>query len=565
MSRNRLTLPVIHNLFLSQTITPNHLTAFCYQLASQTNDVFNIFSQLAPIDQIQQLAEESTQRYAQKRPKSILDGVPISIKSNIAVKGFSLTANSNILQNTMGYDCVISKKLKQAGAIIVGMTNMDEFGMGSLGTHSNNGYTVNPLPFLKDISFEDYIQRIQDGNAPLMNIGTDQSRNVLSPGGSSSGSAASVSMGSSIISIGTDTGGSIRLPAAWCGIVGIKPTYGAISRDGVVSYASSLDTVGILGPSTKCVGYTLDILRNVKSETTVEEEMDCFHDAVKDSTACFIDSVCQGEFKDEDEDEDGQLLKGMNVGIPAAFSVDGCSLPVRDAWERSMERLIHCGATISVLSEDCISPETVKLSLPAYYVISCAEASSNLARYDGLRYGSSYAPSPSLNQRRESQFAYTRSMGFGREVQRRVLAGTAVLSSDRFHTHYEGAANIRAAITKQFQHAFECGGHHGTGSIDVMLIPTVLSGPPIVAGKDAQPLDSTEAFQNDVMTVPISLAGLPSISVPVNTLDGNSKENGDWQPIGMQIFGPRKSERQILRAAQALHSMVMKQDGSTSS
>jgi aspartyl-tRNA(Asn)/glutamyl-tRNA(Gln) amidotransferase subunit A len=474
-----------------------------------------------------------------------LDGVPISIKGNIAVKGFPLTANSNILNDTstFGYDCVIGKKLQQAGAIIVGITNMDEFGMGSLGTHSNNGYTVNPLPFLKDISQSDYIAMIQRGDVPLTNIRLDEDAQhvILSPGGSSSGSAASVSMGSSIISIGTDTGGSIRLPAAWCGIVGMKPTYGAISRDGVVSYASSLDTVGILGPSTACVGYTLDMLRNVKPETT-EGETDDWYESVKDSTACYLDAVVGWG---DDCKQQQHPLKGMTVGIPAAFSVDGCSTQVKDAWTRSMERLMECGATISVVSQDYISPETVKLSLPAYYVLSCAEASSNLARYDGLRYGSSHSIIKT-NQSREAQYAYTRSKGFGREVQRRILAGTAVLSSDRFHTHYEGAANIRAAMTKQFQNAFECGGVHGAG-IDVMLIPTVLSGPPVIAGKGAQPLDSTEAFQNDVMTVPISLAGLPSISVPVDV------SSGGGTTIGMQIFGPRKSEREILRAAHALH------------
>eukprot|EP00557_Chaetoceros_sp_GSL56_P012191 CAMPEP_0176484670 /NCGR_PEP_ID=MMETSP0200_2-20121128/4580_1 /TAXON_ID=947934 /ORGANISM="Chaetoceros sp., Strain GSL56" /LENGTH=594 /DNA_ID=CAMNT_0017881163 /DNA_START=157 /DNA_END=1941 /DNA_ORIENTATION=- len=594
MSRNRLTLPIIQQLFTSQTITPNQLLTFCHQLASQTNDTFNIFSQLTPLDQLLQHAQESTQRYAQNTPKSMIDGVPISIKANIAVKGFPLTANSNILQdNSLGYDCVLCKKLKQAGAIIVGTTNMDEFGMGSLGTHSNNGFTVNPLPFLQDISYGDYIQRIQQGNVPCMDMNMnmnmhmhmnmdeqDQHPILLSPGGSSSGSAASVSMGSSIISIGTDTGGSIRLPAAWCGVVGLKPTYGAISRDGVVSYASSLDTVGILGPSAACVGYTLDILRNVKSPSEMaghgedDNDNDWYHDQVKDSTACFIDPVSSGvhthkyekEEEEEEEEEkeckDGHrhdTLKGMNIGIPAAFSVDGCSSQVRDAWERSVDRLIQCGANVSVVSQECISPQVVKLSLPAYYVISCAEASSNLARYDGLRYGTSFVASQQRQhqhqqqqyQQREAQFAYTRSMGFGREVQRRILAGTAVLSSDRFHTHYEGATNIRAVMTKQFQNAFEHGGGSGgggigeEGSIDVMLIPTALSGPPMIGGKDAKPLDSTEAFQNDVMTVPISLAGLPSISVPVDS----------FSMVGMQIFGPRKSEGQILRVAQALHGV----------
>ena len=503
----------------------------------------------------------------------MLDGIPISIKSNIAVEGFDLTANSHILSQTPGYDCILTQKLKEAGAIIIGQTNMDEFGMGSLGTNSNitNGQTINPLLALEDIPLHEYIQRIQDENPPTVDVG----QHMVSPGGSSSGSAASVSMGSSIISIGTDTGGSIRLPAAWCGVVGLKPTYGAISRDGVVSYASSLDTVGVIGPSAACVSFALDIMRNVKAE---ENDPDCvaWQDDVRDSTACFLDPV-SGWMNDVDVDvdvdvddvgtdtdaeRDKEILSGLKVGIPAAFSVYECSDVVQRAWQSSIEKLEEYGATIVIISEE-ISSEAVKMSLPAYYVLSSAEASSNLSRYDGLRYGLSNEKNvvaDGMNQR-EGQFASTRSIGFGNEVQRRILAGTAVLSSDRFHSHYEGATNVRATITKQFNSVFGVGEREGGDKVvDLMLIPTALTSPPFLR-PGAPPPDSTEAFQNDVMTVPISLAGLPSVSVPVlNDSLGEKIEDNDYEHpvVGMQIFGPRLSEKRVLLAAHLLQGISSK-------
>lgn len=543
MSSNRLTIPIINELFTSQKLTPSQLLKFCHQLASETNPSFNIFSLLAPLDKVLQLSQESTQRYSQGTQKSILDGVPISIKSNIAVKGFPLTANSNILRNTAGYDSILVQKLRNAGAIIIGQTNMDEFGMGSLGYHSNNGYTVNPLPFLRDFSLQEYIQRIQLGNVPQVEIGLGGDTNtIVSPGGSSSGSAASVSMGSSIISIGTDTGGSVRLPAAWCGVVGFKPTYGAISRDGVVSYASSLDTVGIIGPSADCVGFALDIIKNEKMESG-SSDSDCdgidpidWQNDVRDSTACFLGPVSNRSGSPAD-------LKGITVGIPAAFSIEGCSSQVHLAWNTAIDRLQECGATV-VSVTDTVLPETVKKCLPAYYVLSCAEASSNLSRYDGLRYGLSNENGsvPEGMNQREGQFASTRSIGFGREVQRRILAGTAVLSSDRFHSHYEGAASVRGTISKELKAVFA-----ENSGIDLMLIPTAVTNPPAL-GPSMQP-DSTEAFKNDVMTVPISLAGLPSISIPVLM----AKE--EHPVVGMQIFGPRLSENKVLHAARLLNGL----------
>ena len=540
MSITRLTIRTLQNLFKSKNLTPTELSSFCHALAASTNPSFNIFSKLTPLDTLLQHAYESEQRYKEGNPRSMLEGIPISIKSNIAVKGFQLTANSNILGNTPGYDCVLIQKLKNAGAIIIGQTNMDEFGMGSLGNNSNNGSTLNPIPALRSIPLEKYIKRIRDNDIPSLDIGDL----IYSPGGSSSGSAASVSMGTSIVSIGTDTGGSIRLPAAWCGVVGLKPSYGAISRHGVVSYASSLDTVGILGSSSECVSLTFDIVGNTDMEGRQVED-------IRDSTSFFLKqtSDCIDE---KSATENKGYLYGLKVGIPSALSVDACSDQVKDAWKTSIAKLEEYGATVQVISEE-ISSETVKLCLPAYYVLSCAEASSNLSRYDGLRYGlkdDNVSIAEGMNQR-EEQYASSRSIGFGDEVKRRILAGTAVLSSDRFHSHYEGATNVRAAVTREFNKAFRK--EKGRQGVDLMMIPTANTGPPALG---QTPPDSTEAFQNDIMTIPISLAGIPSVSVPIWTDTCDKKEGKYTHPVvGMQLIGPRLSEKTVLRVAGVLEKL----------
>ncbi|GFH46626.1 hypothetical protein CTEN210_03100 [Chaetoceros tenuissimus] len=533
MSRNRLTIPIIHKLFHQQTINPTQLSTYCLSLASSTNETFNIFSCLNSIQDIIDLSNESHERYKAGQPLSILDGIPISIKSNIATRDFPLSASSDMLEGTPGYDALLVKKLKRAGAIVIGQTNMDEFGMGSLGSNCNRGYTVNPLPFLHDFSLDESIRNIQTLKIPSFDVDREH---IVSPGGSSSGSAASVSMGSSFISIGTDTGGSVRLPSAWCGVVGMKPTYGSISRDGVVSYASSLDTVGIIGSSVTCVGHALDIIKNEKkNNNTLDLQED-----LRDSTVCFM-----GEDIIDPESTDNSL-EGLKIGVPAAFSITGCSKDVHQAWDDTIQKLEEKGATIVIIPESTISSETVKMTLPAYYVLSCAEASSNLSRYDGLRYGLSSSGDldvPEGMAAREGQFAIVRSKGFGKEVQRRILTGTAVLSSDRFHTHYEGASNVRGTMTKEFNHAFGQGDECSSEDVvDLMIIPTALTKPPKL-GTDVQ-IDSTEAFQNDVMTVPISLAGLPSINIPIN--------EGDVSHVGMQIFGPRLSDKKVINTARIL-------------
>ncbi|ACI64933.1 hypothetical glutamyl-tRNA amidotransferase, partial [Thalassiosira pseudonana CCMP1335] len=409
-------------------------------------------------------------------PKSLLDGIPVTIKANIAVGKWNVPHTIKGNDTAEGaYESDIARKLlKDCGAVLIGITNMDEFGMGS-----------------------DETTKYSNQSSPL-----------LSPGGSSSGAAAATSHGSSLLSIGTDTGGSLRLPSAWTSTVGFKPSYGTWSRYGVVSYASSLDTVGFVAGSTECAEIAWRCLDNYKG--TTGEDRSYLQQSSSDST-------------------DTKPLQSVRIGIPTAFSLEESPPLISQTWSEGANLLQFVGgATLTK-----VSSQWVKLSCAAYYVLACAEASSNLSRYDGVRFGMDIDFDADNNLESlsnmtvlEKQISATRSFGFGDEVQRRVLAGTSVLSSDRFHTHYEAAALVRAKLSRSLEGVFrsesdteamEC----DEGKVDI---------------------DSTAAFANDVMTIPISLGGFPSVSVPfqVSTM------------VGLQVFGARGSEATIFKVAQAL-------------
>lgn len=569
-SNNGLTIPLARKLFSCQRLTPSQVALYCHNLAEFTQSQFNVFSCLFPLEETLAAAAEAEKRYRDGCPKSVLDGIPVSIKCNIAVKGKPLNASSHALNNTMGYESVVAKKLRENGAILIGSTNMDEFGMGSLGNNCNTptgsntpGVTTNPVPYMmmnnlaySKRSTEELIHDIKSLTLPEFVINQNHlhvSDQFRSPGGSSSGSAVSVALGSSLASIGTDTGGSIRLPAAWCGVIGLKPTYGAISRQGVISYASSLDTVGIIANSVRCASLILDVLKNDERESLEQ---------LGDSTSCFIGPV--STWMDNDIFTDGESsckstspyisdLSSLRIGIPEAFVVKECHPQILKAWDHVIKRLEAKNATIHIISDKKISSSAVKMALPAYYVISSAEASSNLARYDGLKYGMSNVDPDketvhnSLDWR-EEKVASIRVNYFGNEVKRRILAGTAVLSSDRFHSFYEGATKVRATIVSQFKEAFRK--RPEDDGVDFILIPTTVNNPPSL-DKDNSILDNTEAFQNDIMTTPISLAGLPSISLPIwdkefcTSIDSQLEHS----VVGMQIIGPKKSEERLLHVS----------------
>lgn len=523
-------------------ITSEQLVSFCHKLAVAGEEIWglNAYSCIAARDEIIEKARESDLRRKHGEALSLIDGLPVSIKCNLAVKNLPLTAGSRILgedeNNTppCGYDADVVKTLiQEAGGINVGTTRMDEFGMGSLGLTCNSKPTKNPLPYMKNISLEldmnnkeNVLKIIQFSQEKIYEIhehAYDKDEPVYSAGGSSCGSAASVAHGSAIMSLGSDTGGSVRLPSAWCGIVGLKPTYGALSRHGLVSYASSFDTVGILANSVDCASYGMHLLRR-KEETS-------------------RDSTSSSHFSPNERDSvsGSDSLSGIVVGIPASFSVKECPTQLREAWLRSAELLQQGGASIQEIATTDISVDLIKNSLAAYYILVSAEASSNLSRYDGFRYGVMSSDDHNFQMDAaltalEKQYSASRVKGFGTEVSRRVLCGASVLSSDRFHTHYEAAAKLRAALAHQMHSVLN-------EKVDMLLIPTALSFPHRI---DQVKVNSTEMFSNDVMTIPTSLAGLPSVALPVKEVSEISF------PGSVQLIGARFTENQILAAANFL-------------
>ncbi|KAL9190583.1 hypothetical protein ACHAXT_000289 [Thalassiosira profunda] len=659
----RLTVSRASRLLLSNRLTAQELCRHAYHLASFGESALrlNAYAKLLSWEEIAEQARKSDERIRSGEARSRLEGLPVTIKANIAAGGYwemphagsailahegihltiddvpaSRTTKGDVSNNGVYESDIARRLLKECGAILIGTTNLDEFGMGSLGTnngvHCNRqlegrlggqrgGYyspTYNPLPWMHRISsllsadqqrlaIEDtdayWLERIchstednphgvvddtalarlleevqywVDGDTPLENDSDVNTSPLLAPGGSSAGAAAATSHGSALFSVGTDTGGSLRLPAAWTATVGFKPSYGTFSRYGVVSYASSLDTVGFVAGTAECANIAWRCLREEGGSNGSEEGgTGLWNGRVnRDSTARVYHDAAKmgtdgGNFNGDDPSTGTtKPLADVRVGIPSAFSLEELPRPIADAWNSTADRLQRtAGATLVSIPESQVSAEWLKLALAAYYVLACAEASSNLSRYDGVRYGmeldperyimddmdsanvEDYRPLLDMNAL-ETQISATRAFGFGEEVQRRVLAGTSVLSSDRFHTHYEAAAVVRARLSRSLENAFRSSmdATADGDKVDVMLVPTALSFPCAlnsIAGDGAGGMDPTEAFANDVMTIPISLGGFPSISVPFQTDDERS-------PIGMQVFSSRGSEDLVLRVASAL-------------
>lgn len=421
-------------------------------------------------------AQESDKRLAKDAGRA-LEGIPIAMKDLFCTEGIQTTAGSHILEGFKPtYESTISLKLKNAGTVSLGKANLDEFAMGSANITSYYGNVINPW-------------KSADGKD-------------LTPGGSSGGSAAAVAAGLAVAATATDTGGSIRQPASFTGLVGIKPTYGRCSRWGVVAFASSLDQAGPLTRDVRDAALMLEVMAG--------------HDP-KDSTSALVDVPSF-------EKALSLGVKGLRVGIPKEYRLEGMPQDILDLWEQGMKWLQGAGAEIIEIS----LPHT-KYSLPAYYVLAPAEASSNLARYDGVRYGLR-VPGQTLDELYEN----TRSEGFGVEVQRRILMGTYVLSAGYYDAYYLKAQKVRHLITQDFETAFQ--------KIDVILTPTT---PSAAFALDEQPTDPVVMYLNDVLTVPANLAGLPAISIPA----GLSHEG---LPLGLQLIGPAFDENVLFRAGRVL-------------
>ncbi|HEY6334739.1 MAG TPA: Asp-tRNA(Asn)/Glu-tRNA(Gln) amidotransferase subunit GatA [Alphaproteobacteria bacterium] len=423
------------------------------------------------------MAAQSDERL--KRGESgLMEGVPVAIKDLFCTEGVLTTAASHILDGFKPpYESTVTANLWRAGAVMLGKTNLDEFAMGSSNMTSYHRPVENPW-------------RRRGDNRPLV------------PGGSSGGSAAAVAARAALGATGTDTGGSIRQPAAFSGIVGLKPTYGRCSRWGIVAFASSLDQAG---PMTRTVRDAAIMLRAMAG-----------HDP-KDSTSA---DVAVPDF----EVVVGKSVKGLKVGIPKEYRVDGMPGEIDRLWKEGLDWLRDAGAEPIEVS----LPHT-KYALPTYYIIAPAEASSNLARYDGVRYGLRI-PGEDLIDMYEN----TRAEGFGREVRRRVMIGTYVLSAGYYDAYYLKAQRVRALILRDFTEAFK--------KVDVILAPSTPSAAFAVGEKMDDPI---AMYLNDVFTVPANLAGLPGVSVPAGL-------SADGVPLGLQIVGRAFDEETVLRAAAAI-------------
>jgi len=422
-------------------------------------------------------AKDSDARLAKKKGRP-LEGLPLGIKDLYCTKGVRTTACSNILgEFTPTYESTVTQNLWDAGAVMLGKLNNDEFAMGSSNETSRFGPVVNPW-------------RRKGSNVALV------------PGGSSGGSSSAVSADLCLGATATDTGGSIRQPAAITGTVGIKPTYGRCSRWGIVAFASSLDQAGPIAKTVRDAAILLRHMASVdpKDSTSVEMPVPDYEAAI------------------------GQSIKGLKVGVPKEYRIDGMPKEIEELWQQGIAWLKAAGATM----HDISLPHT-KYALPAYYIVAPAECSSNLARYDGVRYGARKADDELIDM-----YEGTRAAGLGAEVRRRVLIGTYVLSAGYYDAYYLKAQKVRTLIARDFEEAYK--------TVDVILTPTT-PGPAFGVGEVSG--DPVQMYLNDIFTVTVNMAGLPGISVPA----GLSSEG---TPLGLQLIGKPFDEATLFRTAQAI-------------
>jgi aspartyl-tRNA(Asn)/glutamyl-tRNA(Gln) amidotransferase subunit A len=438
--------------------------------AERLNETLNAFLQIDRAGALQR-AEELDK--ASGNSNGALNGIPIAIKDNICVRGLQTSCGSRILGPYHApYNATAIERLNEAGAIIVGKTNCDEFAMGSSNENSAFGPVRNPWD----------TERV--------------------PGGSSGGSAAAVAAGIVPVALGSETGGSVRQPASLCGIVGLKPTYGRISRYGLVAFGSSLDQIGIFGRNALDIGAVLGVIagRDAHDATTADVP-------VPDYGA----EIARG-------------IEGARIGVPRELFGEGLDAEVRESVERAIEAYRELGAEIV----DVELPHA-KYCIAVYYIIATAEASSNLARYDGVRYGFRAEEANELR----AMYRRTRDEGFGPEVKRRIMLGTYVLSSGYYDAYYRKAQQVRSLIKQDFLRAFE--------KCDVIATPTTPTVAFLIGEKTDDPLSM---YLNDIYTCTANLAGIPGISLPCGL-------SGEGLPIGFQLMGPHWSEAALLRLAHA--------------
>ena len=477
---NTWTIAEARDKLKAREITSEEITLSCIS-AIDDADALGAFVHKTPDKAVDQA--RSADLLLKQGDAPSLCGIPLGIKDLFACEGVPTQAASKILNGFKPeYESTVTQNLKNVGAVTLGKVNMDEFAMGSSNETSVYGNAVNPWKF---------------------------SDKALTPGGSSGGSASAVAADLCLAAIGTDTGGSIRQPAAFTGIVGIKPTYGRCSRWGIVAFASSLDQAGPMCKSVRDTAIMLEAMCGFDQKDSTSSE----------SPVPNFEAMLTGN------------IKNKKIGIPREYRLDGMSPQIESLWKDGADMLRNAGAEVVDIS----LPHT-KYALPAYYVIAPAEASSNLARYDGVRFGR--RAKLNAGESITEMYERSRSEGFGNEVQRRVMIGTYVLSAGFYDAYYNRARKVRSLIKKDFEDVFAAG-------IDAILTPTTPSAA-FELGK-LETADPVEMYLNDVFTVTVNLAGLPGISVPAGL-------NSEGLPLGLQLIGRPWEEGDLMNIAHTLES-----------
>ncbi|WP_062202711.1 Asp-tRNA(Asn)/Glu-tRNA(Gln) amidotransferase subunit GatA [Aureimonas sp. AU12] len=471
-----LTIAEARDGLKAKTFTASELTGAYLSAIEAANGALNAYVAVTP-DKAIEMAAASDRRIAGGEAGA-LEGIPIGVKDLFATEGVHMQAASHILDGFKPrYESTVTANLWADGAVMLGKLNMDEFAMGSSNESSHYGPVVNPWR-------------------------RDGSDVALVPGGSSGGSAAAVAAHLCAGATATDTGGSIRQPAAFTGTVGIKPTYGRCSRWGIAAYASSLDQAGPIARDVRDAAILLRSMASVDAKDTTSVDR-----AVPDYEAAI-----------------GRSVKGLRIGIPREYRVDGMPAEIEELWQKGIAMLRDAGAEIV----DVSLPHT-KYALPAYYIVAPAEASSNLARYDGVRYGLR-----ETGRDIAEMYENTRAAGFGREVKRRIMIGTYVLSAGYYDAYYLQAQKVRTLIKRDFETVFDEG-------VDALLTPATPSAA-FAIGDEALARDPVAMYLNDVFTITVNMAGLPGISVPA----GLSVEG---TPLGLQLIGRPFDEETLFAAA----------------